>query len=232
MCRYTGESNFQPGWNRVDIADFGSKRIVTRMANDLIRYDVLVQQALRGVVRKVLTDGAKDGLPGSHHFYISFDTNAPGVKMSPRLREMYPEEMTIVLQHQYWDLAVADTGFEVSLSFDKIAERLGVPFDAITGFFDPSVKFGLKFEAVQDEDAKAAPAKAPAKKKAPAKVKGAASEPGEPVQIGRKAKAPAKQDTPASEPEAAAEAAPATQEAGEASGTAEVVSLDAFRKKK
>ena len=203
------------------------------MANDLIRYDVLVQQALRGVVRKVLTDGAKDGLPGAHHFYISFDTNAPGVKMSPRLREMYPEEMTIVLQHQYWDLAVLDTGFEVSLSFEKIAERLGVPFDAITGFFDPSVKFGLKFEAVQDEDAKTTPAKAPAKaRKTPAKVKGAASEPGEPVQIGRKAKSPAKQDTPATEPVAAEDSAAPAEAAGETTGSAEVVSLDAFRKKK
>ena len=203
------------------------------MANDLIRYDVLVQQALRGVVRKVLTDGAKDGLPGAHHFYISFDTNAPGVKMSPRLREMYPEEMTIVLQHQYWDLAVLDTGFEVSLSFEKIAERLGVPFDAITGFFDPSVKFGLKFEAVQDEDAKTTPAKAPTKaRKTPAKVKGAASEPGEPVQIGRKAKTPARQDTPATEPVAAEDSAAPAEAAGEPSGSAEVVSLDAFRKKK
>lgn len=203
------------------------------MANDLIRYDVLVQQALRGVVRKVLTDGAKDGLPGAHHFYISFDTHAPGVKMSPRLREMYPEEMTIVLQHQYWDLAVLDTGFEVSLSFEKIAERLGVPFDAITGFFDPSVKFGLKFEAVQDEDAKATTAKAPAKaRKTPAKVKGAASEPGEPVQIGRKNKGPARQDTPADAPAEADVAAAPADVSAEASASAEVVSLDAFRKKK
>lgn len=197
------------------------------MANDLIRYDVLVQQALRGVVRKVLTDGARDGLPGAHHFYISFDTNAPSVKISPRLHEMYPEEMTIVLQHQYWDLSVSDAGFEVSLSFDKIAERLVIPFDAVTGFFDPSVKFGLKFEAVQAADAAAEPEKPAAKpRKSPAKAK-AAADGNAPVPMAKKPKAPARQDTPADD--APAEAAPPAAEGG---ASAEVVSLDAFRKKK
>jgi hypothetical protein len=198
------------------------------MATDLIRYDVLVQQALRSVVRKVLADGARDGLPGTHHFYISFDTNAPGVKITPRLHTMYPEEMTIVLQHQFWDLNVGETGFEVSLSFDKIPERLVVPFDAVTGFFDPSVKFGLKFEAVTAE-AEQPQEKAPKGRKGTAKAK--AEEASEPVQIGRKPKQ--NKEPPAPEaPAAAPEAATADDAAEPKDGSAQVVSLDAFRKKK
>jgi hypothetical protein len=123
------------------------------MATDHIRYDVLAQDALRGVVRAVLQDAAKNGLPGEHHFYISFDPRAEGVKISDRLREQYPEEMTIILQHQFWDLVVGDERFEVGLSFGGIPERLSVPFDAIKGFFDPSVQFGLQFETiVEGED--------------------------------------------------------------------------------
>lgn len=116
------------------------------MPQDLIRYDLLVQDALKGVVRKVLTDAAERGLPGDHHFYVSFRTDEPGLRMSQRLREKYPEEMTIILQHQFWDLAVTEHTFEVGLSFSGIPERLLIPFDALTGFFDPSVQFGLKFE--------------------------------------------------------------------------------------
>ena len=113
---------------------------------DFIRYDLMVQDALRGVVRKVLMDAAVQGLPGDHHFFISFRTKAPGVKVSTRLQERHPEEMTIVLQHQFWDLIVSETGFEVGLSFGGVAEKLIVPFDAMTGFWDRSVDFGLKFE--------------------------------------------------------------------------------------
>ncbi|WP_293867259.1 SspB family protein [uncultured Alsobacter sp.] len=116
------------------------------MNQDHIRYDLLVQEALKGVVRQVLTDAAEQGLPGEHHFYVSFRTVDPGVRISQRLREKYPEEMTIVLQHQFWDLSVNEHAFEVGLSFSGIPERLLVPFDALTGFFDPSVQFGLKFE--------------------------------------------------------------------------------------
>ena len=116
------------------------------MPQDLIRYDLLVQDALKGVVRKVLTDAAERGLPGDHHFYVSFRTGEPGLRMSQRLRDKYPEEMTIILQHQFWDLAVTEHAFEVGLSFSGIPERLLIPFDALTGFFDPSVQFGLKFE--------------------------------------------------------------------------------------
>jgi hypothetical protein len=123
------------------------------MPQDLIRYDLLVQDALKGVVRKVLTDAATDGMPGEHHFYISFRTQDAGVRISQRLRDKYPEEMTIVLQHQFWDLVVTEHAFEVGLSFSGIPERLLVPFDSLTGFFDPSVQFGLKFELSTAEPA-------------------------------------------------------------------------------
>jgi len=116
------------------------------MAEDLIRYDILAQEALRGVVRKVLSEVVKTGLPGEHHFFISFVTHAPGVRISQRLLEQYDKEMTIVLQNQFWDLKVSETGFEVVLSFDGQRETLGVPFSAIKGFFDPSVQFGLQFD--------------------------------------------------------------------------------------
>ncbi|MCK0208079.1 ClpXP protease specificity-enhancing factor SspB [Starkeya koreensis] len=131
------------------------------MSVDLIRYDLLVQDALRSVVRRVLTDVARDGLPGDHHLYISFDTCAAGVRLSPRLKERYPEEMTIVLQHQFWDLLVTEPFFEVGLSFNGIPERLHIPFSALKGFFDPSVKFGLQFEPMPEEDEETAEEAAP-----------------------------------------------------------------------
>src|SRR5262249_35572124 len=116
------------------------------MATDHIRYDVLARDALRGVLRQVLSDAAPHGLPGDHHFFITFLSKAEGVKLSPRLLAQYPEEMTIILQHQFWDLLVAEDKFEVGLSFGGIPERLAVPFNAIKSFFDPSVQFGLQFE--------------------------------------------------------------------------------------
>ncbi len=119
------------------------------MATDHIRYDVLARDALRGVLRKVLTDAAAHGLPGEHHFFITFMSQAEGVKLSPRLLAQYPEEMTIILQHQFWDLVVSEDHFEVGLSFGGIPERLVVPFSAIKSFFDPSVQFGLQFEPTE-----------------------------------------------------------------------------------
>src|SRR4051794_21964277 len=116
------------------------------MATDHIRYDVLARDALRGVLRRVLTDAAEHGLPGDHHFFITFVSTAEGVKLSPRLLAQYPEEMTVILQHQFWDLVVTEDRFEVGLSFGGIPERLVVPFNAIKSFFDPSVQFGLQFE--------------------------------------------------------------------------------------
>lgn len=117
------------------------------MPEDLIRYDILTQEALRGVVRKVLSEVVRTGLPGEHHFFISFLTQAPGVRMSQRLLQQYDKEMTIVLQNQFWDLKVTETGFEVGLSFDGHPETLGIPFSALKGFFDPSVPFGMQFDA-------------------------------------------------------------------------------------
>ena len=116
------------------------------MATDHIRYDVLARDALRGVLRRVLADAAEHGLPGDHHFFITFASTADGVKLSPRLLAQYPEEMTVILQHQFWDLVVTEDRFEVGLSFGGIPERLIVPFSAIKSFFDPSVQFGLQFE--------------------------------------------------------------------------------------
>jgi hypothetical protein len=116
------------------------------MPEDHIRYDILAQEALRGVVRKVLTEVSKTGLPGEHHFFISFVTRGPGVRISQRLLDQYDKEMTIVLQNQYWDLKVHESNFEVGLSFDGHPETLVVPFAAIKGFFDPSVQFGLQFD--------------------------------------------------------------------------------------
>src|SRR5258705_12285535 len=116
------------------------------MATDHIRYDVLARDALRGVLRRVLADAAEHGLPGEHHFFITFLSTAEGVKLSPRLLAQYPEEMTIILQHQFWDLVVSEDRFEIGLSFVGIPERLVVPFNAIKSFFDPSVQFGLQFE--------------------------------------------------------------------------------------
>jgi hypothetical protein len=186
------------------------------MAEDLIRYDILAQDALRGVVRKVLSEVARTGLPGEHHFFISFATKAPGVRISSRLLAQYPEEMTIVLQHQYRDLTVTDTAFEVGLSFNNVPERLLVPFAAIKGFADPSVQFGLQFELAPKPVATDA---------APTEV--SAVTPEAPVSL--PAEAPA---TPVPVPTTAAQQSEVgDDEAGEERPEAEVVSLDAFRKK-
>jgi hypothetical protein len=115
-------------------------------AGQNIDYESLAQDAMRGVVRAVLTRVAKSGLPGDHHFYIAFNTQAPGVIISKRLKEKYPEEMTIVLQHRFWDLLVGEERFEVKLTFDSIPERLAIPYRAVKVFFDPSVPYGLQFE--------------------------------------------------------------------------------------
>ncbi|MXQ10124.1 SspB family protein [Microvirga makkahensis] len=194
---------------------------------DLIRYDLLVQDALKGVVRKVLIDAGKDGLPGEHHFYISFQTDYPGVRLSNRLREKYPQEMTIVLQHQFWDLNVTEHTFEVGLSFSGIPERLLIPFDALTGFFDPSVQFGLKFDSQDDEeeeDAEAPPAPQPIRNSEPVELK----QPRKPLSAAEIKPAPEKAPARA---EVSTNETPPDADAAGSSGSAEVVSLDAFRKK-
>ena len=172
------------------------------MPTDHIRYDVLARDALRGVLRRVLSDAAAHGLPGEHHFFITFLSKADGVKLSPRILAQYPEEMTIILQHQFWDLVVTPDRFEVGLSFGGVPERLVVPFSAIKSFLAPWVKFGLQFETA--DSASVAPAADQPEAQPPAAL------------------AP----TPAVEPSATAEDEPAKPSEG-----AEVVRLDRFRKK-
>jgi hypothetical protein len=173
------------------------------MATDHIRYDVLARDALRGVLRRVLTDAAEHGLPGEHHFFITFVSDAEGVKLSQRLLDQYPEEMTIILQHQFWDLTVLEDRFEVGLSFGGIPERLVVPFNAIKSFLDPSVQFGLQFEASDG-------AESPASNNLPA------------------VPTPAPVPATLSVPESPAEQEPEPAKPG---AGAEVVRLDRFRKK-
>jgi hypothetical protein len=134
-----------------------------KVAEDQFHYEKMVETALRGVAREALRHAARDGLRGGHHFYVSFRTGAPGVVVPPQLLAKYPEEMTIVLQHQFWGLEVGDDAFSVTLSFSNRMERLTVPFAAITTFADPSVKFGLQFQApAQAEPEPKLPAAPPA----------------------------------------------------------------------
>ena len=155
---------------------------------DALDYSSLIDSAMRGVVRDVLKQAMEKGLPGEHYFYVAFRTDAPGVKVSDTLRARYPQEMTIVLQHQFWDFRVEAQGFQVTLSFGGVPEKLLIPFSAITSFADPSVKFGLQFHAVPQPDI---------------------------VALGEEG-----------------EASPTEERQGqEAPGAAEIISLDAFRKK-
>lgn len=120
-----------------------------------IDYGNLMHRAMRGLIQSVLTDVAKNGLPGDHHFFITFDTGTAGVKMAKWLNERYPGEMTLVLQHWFEDLIVTDAGFSVTLNFGNNPENITVPFDAVRTFVDPSVEFGLRFETHEgdaDED--------------------------------------------------------------------------------
>ena len=190
------------------------------MATDHIRYDILAQAALRGVVRTVLADAAKKGLPGEHHFKITFNTTAPGVRLSERMRARYPKDMTIVLQHQFWDLAVTEQAFEVGLSFGGVPERVAVPFDAVTAFYDPAVQFGFQFEAIDaaaaSERGDAAPARGDkgTEKAAPAALP-----------VGKSAANKAPEPAPDKSP------APPTGPDDGTTGGGEVVRLDRFRKK-
>lgn len=229
----------------------------------MIDYEALAQDAMRGVVRTVLSRTAKNGLPGDHHFYISFDTQAPGIGMSKRLKEKYPDEMTIVLQHRFWDLAVSEDRFEVKLTFDGIPERLVVPFAALKVFFDPSVRYGLQFEAPEwgphaiahPHQGQADPT--PSGTQAPSPFRGAARSPAErkprsprKPRVERPAEAGTGEVEAARPPAAASPRSPQVEEAkaGPAapapavkpavaathpttSSGAEIVSLDAFRKK-
>jgi len=195
------------------------------MTVDYIRYDILAQEALRGMVRTVLADTATKGLPGEHHFFITFDTRAEGVRMSPRLRAQHPADMTIVLQHQFWDLTVTDEGFGVGLSFNGIPESLTIPWSAITDFVDPSVQFGLKF-AVIGETEKGANDEVAA---TPIPAAGATG-----ATLGETPRPPAAHEV---KPAAVVERVPTSSEPNDGpkpdkpEGGGEVVRLDRFRKK-
>lgn len=191
------------------------------MAEDLIRYDILAQDALRGVLRKVLSEVAKTGLPGEHHFYLTFATKSPGVRISSRLVNQYPEEMTIVLQHQYWDLTVTEQSVEVGLSFNGVPERLLVPFTAIKSFVDPSVQFALQFEPAIAEVESIADAETSDDEDAPTAKIVSGPKTAEPKAKPKAAKKASKGDDAGDEAKDEEDAAP----------QAEVVSLDAFRKK-
>ena len=173
------------------------------MSGDPLNYQALTEEALRGVVRQALSTAAERGLPGQHHFYLTFRTGYPGVEIADSLRERHPEEMTIVLQHQFWGLDVSDRQFSVTLSFNGQHERLTIPFAAVSAFVDPSVQFGLQFSIAAPPAAAAAPVTA-----LPGKTS---------------AVAPPAAPLPAPVPDAAA---------GESAGPEEgrVVALDAFRK--
>lgn len=179
--------------------------------NDRFHYDALVDDALRSVVRRVLTQVEAKGLPGSHHFYISFRSTDPGVELPEYLRAKYPEEMTIVLQHQYWDLVVGEDSFEVTVSFNKQQEHIKVPFAALSAFVDPSVRFGLQFDR---------------KDKAAGDRPEGAAVPPTPLPVPEKRPAPA---APAAEGDPPA--GDVTAEAKPEDAASKIVKLDSFRKK-
>jgi len=207
------------------------------MSVDHIRYDLLTQEALRGVIRNVLTDAAVKGLPGDHHFFVTFDTRAEGVRISSRLKASYPDDMTIVLQHQFWDLVVGEDDFEVGLAFNGIPERLHIPLSAVKAFFDPSVQFGLQFTVEvggADKAARDTEAEANALPRAD----------GKPVQAGKKLKpAPAEEPVKKTKPappvadsansavSKSASPPPDNPAKDKAAPSGEVVRLDRFRKK-
>jgi len=186
--------------------------------NDRFHYDALVDDALRSVVRRVLTQVADKGLPGSHHFYISFRSTDPGVMLPDYLRAKYPEEMTIVLQHQYWDLIIGPDSFEVTVSFNKQQERIKVPFAALSAFVDPSVRFGLQFDRKD---------KAAASDKTTDKVEATTPAP-------TPLPAPEKRPPLAAPPTGEVKPEPGASEPAEAKpedAASKIVKLDSFRKK-
>ena len=172
------------------------------MAKDFIGYEALADRALRGVVKEALKRVQKQGLIGSHHFYITFKTHDPGVEIPDFLKERYPDEMTIVLQNQFSGLHVSDDAFEITLSFQKLPATLFIPFSALTAFVDPAVQFGLQFKNSTAAQAGAAPGKDAIK----------------PAEVTKAPPAASVETQPGSKPEAQ-------------SSSPQVVSLDRFRKK-
>jgi uncharacterized protein len=176
------------------------------MPRDLYQYDKMIERALRGVVREALERASREGLRGEHHFYISFATDMPGVWVPESLRARYPEDMTIVLQHQFWDLDVGEDSFSVTLTFRRQPERLVIPFAAVRSFADPSVNFALEFAPAERPEA----APAPTPIRAPTVVPAPIAPPAKPAETADGKAPPDKSD--------------------EKTG-AEVVTLDSFRKR-
>jgi len=190
------------------------------MGKSVLHYDRMVENALRGVLREALTLSL-NGLPGEHHFYITFRTGFPGVDIADSIRARYPDEMTIVLQHQFWGLEVTQDWFEVTLSFNRINERLHIPFAAVTAFADPSAKFGLQFQVDVPDDATVVPAAVAPLNPIPAPTPAAVA----PLPLERR-------DSTAKDPSADKDATPESpKERADSSQGAQVIALDAFRKK-
>lgn len=183
------------------------------MSDDQIRYDVLTQEALRGVIKKVLDEVVVAGLPGEHHFFITFNTTYPGVRLSKAIKERYPESMTIVIQHTFWNLKTSDTDFELDLTFNDIKEHLKIPFAAVQAFFDPSVKFGLQFDLDEETADQSADILA---------IDGAHSD----------SKTNETSKEAAQEPDPETDQSEDENEEPKADASGEIVSLDAFRNKK
>lgn len=209
------------------------------MSHDELRYDRLVETALRSVVREALQAAAPDDMPGDHHFYLTFRTGAPGVDIPAFLLDQYPEEMTIVLQHQFWNLMTDDEHFEVMLSFNNRPAHLSIPFAALTAFIDPSVKFGLQFNADSDSDGANTAEGVHAANTSMSPGLPVVSEPGEDGKL-PPITAPSDEVVARATHELAAKARAdegADEDTDEAAGddgesdSAEVVSLDSFRKK-
>ena len=195
-----------------------------------IDYGGMMHRAMQRLIADVLQAVATEGLPGDHHFFITFDTRDSGVEMADWLRERYPEEMTIVLQHQFWDLVVTDHAVEVGLSFGGIPERLLVPFTAVKGFFDPSLQFGLQFEVrdeseAEDDDDEVVAEDVETAPDAAAKPAGPRIVPTEPSRI------PEIKPEPKPAVAAAPESPPSDRKTEEPPPSATVISMDSFRKK-
>lgn len=181
------------------------------MGRDLMGYDVMAQDALRGLVRKALTRAAEEGLPGDHHFFINFATSYPGVVIPDSLKADFPKDMPIVLQHKFWDLEAGEDAFSVTLQFNKTPQRLTIPYKAIISFVDPSVQFGMRFQVEGYQPDEETDAAAPALSDA----------------SGQPPSAPAAE----SEEKPGAGSAQDNEREPEQEGSAEVVNLDKFRKK-
>lgn len=191
------------------------------MEPDLLHYEKIVEDALRSVVRTALEQVATFGLPEGHGLYITFLTAGPGVDIPERLTRTYPEEMTIVLEHQFWNLNVEDDRFSVELSFNRRQERLEVPFDCVTSFADPSVPFGLKFELTAGAETGEPEADGDAQT-------------GAVLDTGEAAPAASNEDADGGPPgdKSAGDGTAGEEAGGDAAQTGEIVSLDSFRKKR